>query len=109
VAGEVINVGKAFALPLQGLLHLVRATGIYEVVLREVPNVRDIAHVGHVPSDRLGGAADEVGGEEGPKVADVGVHVHRRPTAVETEVLLFDWLDGLGLVGEGVVEAEGGG
>ncbi len=109
---EVPHVGESLALlARERLLHLVLALRVGHVVVREVPDVRHVAHVADVPAERRGRAHDEIRGQEGPEVADVGVRVDRRPAGVEPQQGAAvgrkrRGLDGLDLPGERVREAE---
>src|SRR6185312_763562 len=53
------------------------------------------------------GAPDEVGQEERPQVADVGVAVDGRAARVHPEAASVDGLDGLDGAGQGVAKTEG--
>jgi hypothetical protein len=105
-ARQVVDVGKAGALTFQCRRHLVLAGGVHEVILREVADVRHVAHKRRVPPDGLGGAHDQVRRQKRPEVADVRVRVHRGPAAVKAQVARLDWFYGLDLVAQRVVEAQ---
>ena len=112
VPGEVPDgLERLAVLRREGLRHLVLARAVGHVVLSEVPHVGHVGHVADRPAQRLGRAHDEVGREERPEVADVGVAVDRRAAAVEAEQRppvwgVGDGCDSLDLAGQRVGEAE---
>lgn len=106
-AGEIPDIGKSFAFfGFEALCHFVFTAPIGDVIFGEVPDVGDVADGRDLPSDRLGGSDDEVGGDEGAEVADVGVGVDGWSAGIHAQVVRLGGRDGFHLPGEGIVEFE---
>jgi hypothetical protein len=77
-----------------------------EALVAQMPDVGDVLDLEDVDPVIEHRPADEIGEEEGPEVADVGVAVDGRPAGVHPEPLPVGRLDGLDRPGERVAKAE---
>ena len=86
------------------------AVGVVEkaadVVLGEVADVRDVAHVAHFPPQRFAGSNHQVSGQKGTEVADVGVGVDGRTARVKAQVAGLGRLKLFHLARHRVIESE---
>ena len=77
-----------------------------EALVAEVADVGDVLDLEDVDAVVEDGATDQVGEEERPEVADVGVAVDGRAAGVHPEAPAVARLDGFDGAGQGVAETE---